>query len=394
MATLEPNTLSATHPLVNPAGPENAAAVSVSPATSPAGLAVKLNTDNSGNLKCAVTGAGSGGTSSVDEAAFTAGTSAGTPAMGVITPSDTPSSGDLAVVALDGSRNLCVNVKAGSGSGLSVVDEASWTAGTSPFAPSGGVYNDSATALTSGQQGAERLTPNRAAHANIRNNSGTELATLSNPVRIDPTGTTTQPVSAASLPLPTGAAKEAGGNLATVAANTGNIPAQGQALAAASLPVVLTALQVTALTPPAAITNYAEETGGNLATIAGAVSSSKMQDNIAQLAGTAIAVNAGTSSAGTARVTQASAAVLNVGQISVGATATLILAANANRIRLIVTVQGATAIYYGGSGVTTSTGDGIPAIAGFPWSTRFEGAVYGIVASGSVTVTYREESSA
>lgn len=43
----------------------------------------------------------------------------------------------------------------------------------------------------------------------------------------------------------------------------------GQALAAASLPVVLTAAQLATLTPPAALTNYANETGGNLTTIAG-----------------------------------------------------------------------------------------------------------------------------
>jgi hypothetical protein len=46
-----------------------------------------------------------------------------------------------------------------------------------------------------------------------------------------------------------------------------NIPAQGQAIAAGSLPVVLPAAQITALTPPAAITNFANETGGNLANI-------------------------------------------------------------------------------------------------------------------------------
>lgn len=61
----------------------------------------------------------------------------------------------------------------------------------------------------------------------------------------------TQPVSAASLPLPTGAATasaQATGNtsLATLATNT---PALGQALAAASVPVVLTAAQLSTLTP-------------------------------------------------------------------------------------------------------------------------------------------------
>jgi hypothetical protein len=75
----------------------------------------------------------------------------------------------------------------------------------------------------------------------------------------------TQPISAASLPLPADAATQT--TLALIKAKTDNIPAQGQALAAASLPVVLTAGQVTTLTPPAAITNFANETGGNLASL-------------------------------------------------------------------------------------------------------------------------------
>jgi hypothetical protein len=49
-------------------------------------------------------------------------------------------------------------------------------------------------------------------------------------------------------------------------------PALGQALAAASTPVVLTAAQISTLTPPAAITNYALETGGNLATAVASLS--------------------------------------------------------------------------------------------------------------------------
>ncbi len=75
-------------------------------------------------------------------------------------------------------------------------------------------------------------------------------------------------------------ALESGGNLATIVTNTNKIPSLGQALAAGSVPVVLTAAQLTTLTPPAAITNYALETGGNLATLAGAVSASKVQTNV------------------------------------------------------------------------------------------------------------------
>ena len=51
-------------------------------------------------------------------------------------------------------------------------------------------------------------------------------------------------------------------NLAEVG---GSALSLGQQLAAASLPIVLTAAQLSTLTPPAAITNYALESGGNLA---------------------------------------------------------------------------------------------------------------------------------
>ena len=61
------------------------------------------------------------------------------------------------------------------------------------------------------------------------------------------------------------------GHLATIDTSTARIPAQGQALAAASTPVVLTAAQITTLTPPAAITNFALDatlTGGTQKAIA------------------------------------------------------------------------------------------------------------------------------
>jgi hypothetical protein len=43
----------------------------------------------------------------------------------------------------------------------------------------------------------------------LHNSAGNPFGTNTNPLRVDPTGTTTQPVSAASLPLPTGAATSA-----------------------------------------------------------------------------------------------------------------------------------------------------------------------------------------
>ena len=103
--------------------------------------------------------------------------------------------GNQVLLSTDLAGNLRVTSTGGGGGGLSVVDESAWTAGVSAFTPSGGVFNDSATALTSGQQGTERLTPNRAVHVNLRNQSGAEIGTSGTPVRTDPTGTTTQPVS-------------------------------------------------------------------------------------------------------------------------------------------------------------------------------------------------------
>lgn len=71
-----------------------------------------------------------------------------------------------------GKQSLDVNLTGGS---TGQVDESSWTAGSSLFDPIGGVFNDSAAALTSGQQGTARSTANRALHINLRNSSGSEL---------------------------------------------------------------------------------------------------------------------------------------------------------------------------------------------------------------------------
>lgn len=76
---------------------------------------------------------------------------------------------------------------------------------------------------------------------------------------VEVTGTfwqSTQPVSAVSLPLPTGAATSANQSTANTSLSSidGKVPVLGQALAAGSVPVVLTAAQVTALTPPTSVT--------------------------------------------------------------------------------------------------------------------------------------------
>lgn len=64
--------------------------------------------------------------------------------------------------------------------------------------------------------------------------------TSSNPLRTDPTGTTTQPVSASSLPLPTGAATETTlGGVLTTTAFQARVNTLGQKTSANSTPVVL-----------------------------------------------------------------------------------------------------------------------------------------------------------
>ena len=66
---------------------------------------------------------------------------------------------------------------------------------------------------------------------------------------------TTQPISAADLPLPSGAATSANQSIAntSLASIDTKTPALGQALAADCIPVVLPASQITALTPPTTI---------------------------------------------------------------------------------------------------------------------------------------------
>lgn len=89
---------------------------------------------------------------------------------------------------------LDVYIQGGSSSG-GVPDQSAFAYGTDLEAPVGGVYDDTGVTLSSGTTGALRLTAERGLHANLRNASGTEIATASNPLRIDPTGDTAQPVT-------------------------------------------------------------------------------------------------------------------------------------------------------------------------------------------------------
>lgn len=78
---------------------------------------------------------------------------------------------------------LCIS--GGSGGGLSVTDQAAWTQATSPFTPTGGVFNDTAT-LTSGQQGTVRLNTKRAMIIDTDTTGNNLYAAVTGPV---PAGT-------------------------------------------------------------------------------------------------------------------------------------------------------------------------------------------------------------
>jgi hypothetical protein len=154
-----------------------------------------------------------------------------------------------------------------------------------------------------------------------------EAGTSSDPLRIDPTGTTVQPVSASSLPLPTGAATSAKqpaiGTAGTASADV--LTVQGKAGMTAVVvdgsgvtqPVSGTFFQSTQPVSIAATVVVKADTAGNQANalkvdgsavtqpVSGTVTTtppSNASTNVAQLVGTAVDVNSGNKSAGTQRV--------------------------------------------------------------------------------------------
>jgi hypothetical protein len=128
------------------------------------------------------------------------------------------------VLSYSDSLGAMVWASPGTGSGgVSAVDKSSFVEGTDSFTPIGGVYNETpAGDPTEDQTAVVRITGKRALHLNLRTAAGVEIGTSGSPVRTDTTGTTSQPVSAASLPLPAGAATET--TLAGVKTGTDKIP--------------------------------------------------------------------------------------------------------------------------------------------------------------------------
>jgi len=129
----------------------------------------------------------------------------------------------------------------------SLVDNAAFTDGTSRVVPSGHIFDEVAgTALTENDVAASRIDSKRAQIYVLEDETtrGRRLTiTAANAAKVDGSAVT-QPISAASLPLPTGAATEA--TLATRLADatfTGRINTLGQKTMANSTPVVLSSDQ-------------------------------------------------------------------------------------------------------------------------------------------------------
>jgi hypothetical protein len=112
-----------------------------------------------------------------------------------VTPAAPVATDYLPVRLSDGSNFYNASGGGGSG-GTSQADESAFTEGTTNFTPIGGVLNDTITSdPAEDQAAAARITAKRGLHVNLRNVGGTEMGVAAAPVRIDPTGTTAQPVT-------------------------------------------------------------------------------------------------------------------------------------------------------------------------------------------------------
>jgi hypothetical protein len=199
------------------------------------------------------------------------------------------------------------------------------------------------------------------------------------------------------------AANQATGNtsLASIVTNTANIPAKGQATMANSTPVVLASNQSTVPISGTITANagtnlntstLALESGGNLATLAGGITSSKYQSNNAQVAGTTTSVNAGNRDAGTQRFIEAGNGTSTVTQVGSANTDTSLLAANANKKGTLFFNDSTATLYllYGtGTASTTNYSVQVPPKAYFEDPLHYTGGFHGIwsAANGFVYCT-------
>lgn len=244
--------------------------------------------------------------------------------------------GQLAILSTDLTGALRTTSSGGAG-GTSAVDESAFVEGTTPGTPEMGVYNDSLAAVTTGKVAVTRIAKFRSMLATLWSGSANnEVGTLANPIRIDTTGTTPQPVS---------------GTVSAIGTKTNN-----NAAPSATVQEAMTSLA------NAAVPTWTE---GN-------------------------EVLLDVDLKGSLRTRQTGSG-FTATQVSVTSSPTLLSALNNARTRITITNTAATAVYLGGSGVATTTGALLAGIIGYPALYRTTAAIYGIVATGSVTVTVFEE---
>lgn len=127
------------------------------------------------------------------------------------------------LVVLEGGAGLGNDSGGGGGSsggGLSVLDNSSWTNNSSNFTPNGGVFNDSATALSSGNQGTVRLNAHREMHVDC--DTGNTLCAAIQaaiPAGTNLIGNVGQIYPAGSTPITASATGTTAATTATLAAN-------------------------------------------------------------------------------------------------------------------------------------------------------------------------------
>lgn len=181
---------------------------------------------------------------------------------------------------------------------------------------------------------------------------------------------------------------------ATVAGTVTTIPTGTQSVAQVTSPWVVggTTTSVPSGTQSVAQTGSPWGVSGTVTAVESGTWSVTVSGTAATLP--AIAYNAGISGTTTPRIVQALANVANITQTAIGTTTTTIIAANANRIKVRITNTGTNPAYIGTStAVTTANGDFLVGIAGYPWISRYEGALIGITSSGTTIVSVYEESS-
>jgi hypothetical protein len=105
--------------------------------------------------------------------------------------------GDRSELQVDSSGFLKVNVKAGSGGGVSHTDDAPFTPGTDAVVPAAGMFDDAAPdSVNEGDAGVLRMSANRNAYVQLRDGTAERSAEVSaaNALKVDGSAVT-QPVS-------------------------------------------------------------------------------------------------------------------------------------------------------------------------------------------------------